>query len=96
LFGFYCPAPEDTTPASATFDPLAPELRDEDEAIHQFEDQGAVVDTSLDSDDEDLGILPPPSPPPVPPHSHDDEVGGSSAAPLFTPPTIDLALAAIL
>jgi hypothetical protein len=41
-------------------DPLASELRDEDEAIRQFEDQGVVVDTSSDSDDEDLGIPQPP------------------------------------
>jgi hypothetical protein len=66
---------------------LAPDFRDDDEAIRQFEDQGATTDTS--SDDEDLGILPPP---PVPPRSHDHEAGGSSAA----PPAIDPTLAAIL
>lgn len=32
-FGFYRPALEDTAPASASMDPLAPELSDEDEVI---------------------------------------------------------------
>jgi hypothetical protein len=71
----------------ASVDPLAPNFRDEDDAIHRFEDQYAATETSLD--DDDLGIPPPPH---VPPHSHDHEVGGSSVA----PPAIDPALAAIL
>ena len=64
-FGFYRPTSKETTPALV--DPLAPDLRVEDEAIRQFEDQGAASDTSSD-DDEDLGIPPPPL---VPPCSHD-------------------------
>lgn len=56
--------------------------------------QPLVVDTSSDSDDEDIGI--PPPPPLVPPRSYDHEVGGSSVAPSAAPPSIDLALAAIL
>jgi hypothetical protein len=52
------------------------------------------ADTSSDSNDDDLGI--PPPPPLVPPRSYDHEVGGSSVAPSAAPPSIDLALAAIL
>jgi hypothetical protein len=63
-FGFYRPTPKETT--LALVDPLAPDLRVEEEAIRQFEDEGAIVDTSSD-DDEDLGIPPPhPMPPPEP------------------------------
>jgi hypothetical protein len=89
FFGFYRPAPKDT--ALALEDPLAPDFRDEDEAICQFEDQGATADTS--SDDEDLGIPPPPL---VPPRSHDHNAGGSSAAPSAASPAIDPARAAII
>jgi hypothetical protein len=89
FFGFYRLASEDTAPALE--DMLAPDFRDEDEVIYQFEDQGATADTS--SDDEDLEI---PPPPPVPPHSHDHEAGGSSAAPSVAPLAIDPALAAII
>jgi hypothetical protein len=85
-FGFYCLAPEDTTPALV--DPLALDIRVEDEAIKQFKAQGTSAETSS-GDDEDLGI---PPPPPVPPRSHDHEAGGSSATPL----AIDLALVVIL
>jgi hypothetical protein len=53
-----------------------------------------VDDTSLDSDDEDLGIPQPPHH--VPPCSHDHEAGGSNVVPPSTPPAIDPALAAIL
>jgi hypothetical protein len=42
-------------------DPLALELRDEDETIRQFKDQGTATDTSSNSNDEDLRI------PPLPP-----------------------------
>jgi hypothetical protein len=91
-FGFYRPAPEDTIPANAPLDPLAPEHRNEDKVIRQLEDQATVVDTSLDSDDEDLGI----PPPPLPPRTHDHEAGGSSAAPPSTPPAIYPALTAII
>jgi hypothetical protein len=87
-FVFYRPSPKDTVPAPAP----ASDIRVEDEAIRQFEDQGAVVDTSS-NDDEDLGILPPPH---VPPCSHDHEAGSSSAAYSAAPPVIDPALAAIL
>jgi hypothetical protein len=72
-FGFYRPTSEDT--ALALVDPLALDPRVEDEAIRQFEDQGAVVETSS-NDDEDMGI---PPPPPMPPRSHDHD-GSSSAA----------------
>jgi hypothetical protein len=88
-FDFYCLAPEDTAPASV--DPLALDFRDEDEAICQFEDQGAAAETS--SNDEDLGILPPQ---PVQPRSHDHEASGSSAVALAAPLVIDPTLAAIL
>eukprot|EP00267_Zea_mays_P054666 XP_020407922.1 predicted GPI-anchored protein 58 [Zea mays] len=90
MFGFYHPTPEDTAPAPV--DPLAPDIRVEDKAIRQFEDQDAATDTSSD-EDEDLGI---PPPPPVPPRSHDHKAGGSSATPSAAPPAIDPALAAIL
>jgi hypothetical protein len=60
-FGFYRLAPEDIVLALSP----ASQIRVEDEAIRQFEDQGAIADTSSD-DDEDLGI---PPPPPVPPRS---------------------------
>jgi hypothetical protein len=95
-FGFYCPAPEDTAPASPPMDLLALERRDEDEAIRQFEDQGIVADTSSDSDGEDLGIPPPPPPPLVPPRSHDHDADGSSVAASSAPLAMDLGLAAIL
>jgi hypothetical protein len=77
---------------NAPLDPLAPEHRNEDKVIRQLEDQATVVDTSLDSDDEDLGI----PPPPLPPRTHDHEAGGSSAAPPSTPPAIYPALTAII
>jgi hypothetical protein len=86
-FGFYRPTPKDPVPSLA----LVSDIRVEDKAIRQFEDQGAVVDTSC-GDDEDLGIPPPPL---VPPRSHDHEAGSSSVAPVV-PPAIDPALAAIL
>jgi hypothetical protein len=54
-----------------------------------------VVDASSDSDDEDLWI-PPAPPPPVTPRIHDHKVDGPSAIPPSAPPTIDLALVAIL
>jgi hypothetical protein len=45
-FGFYRPAPEDTVPAPAP----TSDIKVEDEAIRQFEDQGVVADTSSNDD----------------------------------------------
>jgi hypothetical protein len=86
-FGFYRPAPEDPVLAPD----LVADIKAEDEAITQFEAQGAIANSSS-NDDEDLGI--PPSPP-VPPRSHDHEASSSSAAPA-APLAIDPALVAIL